>query len=135
MLFRSEVFLVSLSLLLLLKGRYILLGLTLGALFLAWTGAGYIILVLTAAVLVRLYQLYLRREDVTTLSTRFPISVLIAGGTFLLVSQYSVAQTENFLSLFIGAGMPLLFYALYKVTEGDRKAFIVTSVTDRKSVV
>lgn len=102
-----EVFLVSLSLLLLLKRRYILLGLSLGTLFLTWTGTGYIILVLTGAVLVRTFQLRWRNEDTTSLSLGFAAAVIIAGLVFLPIYKYSTASTENVACLIIGAMTPV----------------------------
>ncbi|KKL50663.1 hypothetical protein LCGC14_2303250, partial [marine sediment metagenome] len=126
-----EVFLVSLSLLLLLKlpkspWNIAFLGLTLGALVWTWTGAGYIILALTLAVIARLYQLRLKKKSITNLSLGFSVAILIALLMFLPTSKYNVAATENALCLAVGVIVPLAFLGL---TIGIRDMRVFTTAT------
>lgn len=122
-----EVLFVSLALLFLLKGKYILLGLTLGALFWTWTGAGYIILILTLGVLAELYRKYIKGEAVHRLAAGFLIAVIIAFFIFLPVSRYSVARTENLFCCVAGVGVSLTFVVLSSFIT-SKKIFLTTTL-------
>lgn len=117
-----EVLFVSLSLLLLLKGRYILLGLTLGALFWTWTGAGYIIAILTLGVLAEMFRRRLVGENTEKLGTHFPLSIGIAMIMFVPMFQQSVAGIENSICLLVGGVTPLLLLWL-SVLIPNKKLF------------
>ncbi|KKL74779.1 hypothetical protein LCGC14_2061470 [marine sediment metagenome] len=104
------------------------LGATLGTLFLTWTGAGYIVLILTAAALVRLYQLYLEEKNINMLGLNFVGAVIIALLIFLPAAKYSVAATENYISLWIGITVPSVLLLLSVLIPGRRNFLITTLI-------